>query len=72
MLYRGQWTAAETAELATVVQQLGGEIAVVEGFTTPVTIAPRHCLYLRKVAATPREFPRAIGIPTQDPLGAEA
>jgi 16S rRNA (guanine527-N7)-methyltransferase len=28
----------------------------------------RHCVYLRKVASTPVQFPRATGVPTQKPL----
>jgi 16S rRNA (guanine527-N7)-methyltransferase len=50
VLYRGHWSEADTAELQPIVQQLGGMIEAVEGFSTPLTHSVRHCLYLRKVA----------------------
>jgi 16S rRNA (guanine527-N7)-methyltransferase len=68
ILYRGQWSDAETAALAPVAEQLGAHIEAIDPFTTPLTGAERTCLHLRKGAPTPAEFPRAIGIPTQKPL----
>jgi 16S rRNA (guanine527-N7)-methyltransferase len=68
VIYRGTWTEEETITLQNAVNQLGGEIESIEEFTTPLTNSIRHCLYLRKVAATPAKFPRAVGIPTQNPL----
>ncbi|BAZ02464.1 glucose-inhibited division protein B [Tolypothrix tenuis PCC 7101] len=68
VIYRGNWTQEETTALHNAVDQLGGVIAVIEQFTTPLSDSIRHCLYLRKVAATPANFPRAVGVPTQKPL----
>ena len=68
ILYRGQWTEEETNALQPALVQLGGVIESIEGFATPCTQSDRHCLYLRKVAPTPREFPRAVGLPAQKPL----
>ncbi len=68
ILYRGQWTAAEAEELQAAVAHLGGTIAEVISFTTPISQSVRHCLYLRKETPTAIEFPRAIGIPSQMPL----
>jgi 16S rRNA (guanine527-N7)-methyltransferase len=68
VLYRGQWTPEETEVLRPVVAQLGGAIAAIEECSTPVSQGMRHCLYLRKVAPTPSEFPRAIGVPAKQPL----
>jgi 16S rRNA (guanine527-N7)-methyltransferase len=68
ILYRGQWTAIEAAALSAAVAQLGGTIAATIKFTTPLSQSVRHCLYLRKEAPTPIEFPRPIGIPSQMPL----
>ncbi|MHC5821317.1 MAG: 16S rRNA (guanine(527)-N(7))-methyltransferase RsmG, partial [Nostoc sp.] len=48
--------------------QLGGVIELIEKFTTPLSDSIRHCLYVRKVANTPANFPRAIGVPSQKPL----
>lgn len=68
ILYRGQWSTEEADGLATAVAQLGGRVEATEGFTTPLSDSSRVCLYLRKVEPTPLEFPRPIGIPTQNPL----
>lgn len=69
ILYRGQWTTEEEIALSQAAEKLGGTIAACEQFETPMTHGIRHCLYLRKVGVTPEEFPRAIGVPTQNPLG---
>lgn len=68
ILYRGQWTVEEEAALEAAIAQLGGKLEHVAQFTTPLTQGQRHCLYLRKVAPTPRQFPRAVGVPSQLPL----
>lgn len=68
VIYRGTWTEEETTALQNAVKQLGGEIESIAQFTTPLTDSIRHCLYLRKVATTPPQFPRAVGIPHQKPL----
>ncbi|MFM9268578.1 16S rRNA (guanine(527)-N(7))-methyltransferase RsmG [Tychonema sp. BBK16] len=49
VLYRGNWTVEEEAELQSAIKNLGGTIESVEAFTTPVSQGARHCVYLRKV-----------------------
>ncbi|MFQ3627562.1 MAG: 16S rRNA (guanine(527)-N(7))-methyltransferase RsmG [Cyanobacteriota bacterium] len=68
VLYRGQWSEAETAALEPVLEILGGKLEAIAPFTTPISRAARHCLYLRKTAPTPAEFPRSVGVPSQKPL----
>lgn len=68
ILYRGHWTAAEAEDLQSTVDKLGAVIEATEEFTTPLSQSIRHCLYLRKVAGTPAEFPRPAGVPAQQPL----
>jgi 16S rRNA (guanine527-N7)-methyltransferase len=68
VIYRGNWTQEETTVLENAVKQLGGSIEAIAQFTTPLSQSIRHCLYLRKIAATPANFPRAVGLPTQKPL----
>ncbi|MEA5618086.1 16S rRNA (guanine(527)-N(7))-methyltransferase RsmG [Cronbergia sp. UHCC 0137] len=68
VIYRGNWTEEETTTLQNAANQLGGVIESIEEFTTPITNSIRHCIYLRKVVNTPAIFPRAVGIPTQNPL----
>jgi len=68
VLYRGQWTPSEAIALENAVAKLGGTVAAVEGFVTPLSQSLRHCVYLRKQTATPPEFPRPVGIARQKPL----
>ena len=68
VIYRGNWTEEETTVLQNAVNQLGGVIELIEKFTTPLSDSIRHCLYVRKVANTPANFPRAVGVPSQKPL----
>lgn len=68
VIYRGNWTQAETKALENAVDQLGGVIESIEKFTTPLSGGIRHCLYLRKVATTPVHFPRPVGVPSQKPI----
>ncbi|MGL5059490.1 MAG: 16S rRNA (guanine(527)-N(7))-methyltransferase RsmG [Microcoleus sp.] len=48
VLYRGNWTVEEEAELASAIEPLGGIIESIESFVTPVSHGTRHCIYLRK------------------------
>ncbi|PSB01824.1 16S rRNA (guanine(527)-N(7))-methyltransferase RsmG [Merismopedia glauca] len=68
VLYRGVWSDAETETLNSATSCLGGVIASVESFTTPMSDSHRTCIQLRKVKHTPTEFPRSVGIPSQKPL----
>ena len=68
VLYRGHWSEEDMASLASAVTQLGSKIERVHRWETPVSKGIRHCIYLRKHSATPKKFPRAIGIPDKQPL----
>jgi 16S rRNA (guanine527-N7)-methyltransferase len=49
VLYRGNWTVEEEAQLQSAIGHLGGTVESVEAFTTPMSHGVRHCVYLRKV-----------------------
>ena len=68
VIYRGTWTEEETTSVENAAQQLGGTVELIDNFTTPLPNSVRHCLYLRKVAKTPANFPRAVGVPSQKPI----
>lgn len=68
ILYRGQWQTEETEALRPSVAQLGGQIETIDAFKTPLSHSDRHCLHLRKMTPTPPQFPRAVGVPAQNPL----
>jgi len=68
VLYRGQWTDEEQGDLERAIAQLGGQIAQIDSFTTPLSQGQRHCIHLDKVSPTPSRFPRSVGMPRQRPL----
>ncbi len=68
VLYRGQWSDAETTELEGAVAELGGTLHACDTFLTPITQSARTCLILEKTDFTPLDYPRPIGIPVQNPL----
>lgn len=47
ILYRGHWSDEQTQDLKGKIQPLGGAIASVESFTTPLSHGVRHCLSLK-------------------------
>lgn len=49
ILYRGSLADEELETLTIAARQLGGVVEWVEAFTTPLTQAVRHCVYLRKL-----------------------
>ncbi|MBE9046694.1 16S rRNA (guanine(527)-N(7))-methyltransferase RsmG [Pleurocapsales cyanobacterium LEGE 10410] len=68
ILYRGHWSDEDTASLKSAVAKLGGKIELIHPWETPLSKGVRHCIYIRKHSATPKEYPRAVGIPDQQPL----
>lgn len=71
VMYRGQWTEAETRELEAAAMLLGGEIAAIDSFATPLSGSVRHGIVLEKRSPTPAAYPRLPGIPNRQPLGTE-
>ena len=68
VIYRGNWMDNEISSVTSVVKQLGGVIASIEKFKTPLSQGIRHCLYLKKITNTSGQFPRSIGAPNSKPL----
>lgn len=68
ILYRGHWQQEECDRILDALPQLGGELLDVKPLQTPLTDSTRHGIYLKKVAPTPDQYPRDIGIPNQYPL----
>jgi 16S rRNA (guanine527-N7)-methyltransferase len=68
ILYRGRWSAEETVDLTSAVEQLGAKITEISAYTTPLSQGERHCIYIQKERPTSTKFPRAVGTPSQKPL----
>lgn len=68
ILYRGHWQEEDTKTLELVANKLGSKIEAIAALTTPISHSIRNCIYLRKHSPTPKQYPRAVGIPNQQPL----
>ncbi|MDJ0583389.1 16S rRNA (guanine(527)-N(7))-methyltransferase RsmG [Crocosphaera sp.] len=68
VLYRGNWQKEEEINLNNALKELGGKLILVKQFETPLTKSMRNFIYVEKIAETSDNFPRAIGIPKQNPL----
>lgn len=68
VLYRGEWDQETEKIIDRVVDLLGGKINKIIHKNTPINNCTRNCLYVEKVAPTPRKFPRAVGKPIKKPL----
>lgn len=68
VLYRGQWSEQDSANLAPALDLLGGQIETIQAWTTPLSQGVRHCLIIRKTQPTDASFPRTVGTPAKEPL----
>ena len=68
VLFRGQWTDEEEDLFMGALDTLGGELVAICPWETPLTQGVRHCLYIKKIEKTDKEFPRQVGVPAKYPL----
>ncbi|WP_407659119.1 16S rRNA (guanine(527)-N(7))-methyltransferase RsmG [Leptothoe kymatousa] len=68
VLFRGQWTDEEEELFMGALDTLGGELVAICPWETPLSQGKRHCLYVKKIEKTDKEFPRQIGMPAKHPL----
>ncbi|MFN4065988.1 MAG: 16S rRNA (guanine(527)-N(7))-methyltransferase RsmG [Thermosynechococcus sp.] len=50
VLYRGQWSDKDTQHLETLLPRYRSQRLDLQAFTTPLTHAQRHCVYLQRQA----------------------
>lgn len=65
---KGKDAPAETYAATPAIQKLGGELDRISEVELPGIAEPRYLVVLKKVAATPPQFPRRPGLPTKEPL----
>ncbi|MEL4898230.1 16S rRNA (guanine(527)-N(7))-methyltransferase RsmG [Crocosphaera sp. Alani8] len=68
VLYRGNLQNQEEISLDNALKQLGGKLILVKQFKTPLTQSVRHFIYVEKTIKISEQFPRAVGVPKQQPL----
>jgi 16S rRNA (guanine527-N7)-methyltransferase len=72
LLYRGQWSHDDQAELERALVPLRARLESVERLQLPAERGVRHALLLRPTAPCPKVYPRAVGVPARQPLGERA
>ena len=70
LLYRGQWDPSDQANLEQACHPLKAGIEQCRKRDLPGGKGMRHALILKPLAPCPKTYPRAIGIPSKQPLGA--
>ncbi|MGY6530800.1 MAG: 16S rRNA (guanine(527)-N(7))-methyltransferase RsmG [Cyanobacterium sp.] len=68
ILYRGNWTMEEEEKTKKVAKILGGNIEKIINQNTPLNDNIRHCIYIKKIDKTPKQYPREVGKPVKQPL----
>jgi 16S rRNA (guanine527-N7)-methyltransferase len=69
MLYRGQWSDADQADLERALVPLRARLEGVERRELPAGRGVRHAVRLVPLAPCPKAYPRAVGLPAKAPLG---
>ena len=70
LLYRGQWGEADTTELERATGSLKARIGAIHSRELPAERGIRHVVELQPSAPCPRTYPRPVGVPSKQPLGA--
>ncbi|MFN9629116.1 MAG: 16S rRNA (guanine(527)-N(7))-methyltransferase RsmG [Cyanobacteriota bacterium] len=69
VLYRGQWSAEDQADLERALVPLRARLESVERRELPAGRGLRHAVRLVPRASCPKAYPRAVGLPAKAPLG---
>ena len=69
LLYRGQWEATDTEQLQRALKPLKAGLAAMDQCQLPEERGTRHLLRIRPQGRCPRQYPRAVGLPSRQPLG---
>jgi len=69
LLYRGQWSPEDQADLERALVPLRARLEGVERLELPAERGMRHALLLRPTGPCPKAYPRAVGVPARQPLG---
>jgi 16S rRNA (guanine527-N7)-methyltransferase len=70
ILWKSMTIADELTRAATAFRLLGARMERAISYTLPEGFGSRQLLLIRKLSATPKEYPRGVGIPKKSPLGA--
>ena len=66
---KGENGPAEAHAAADALRLLGGEVEKIVPIELPGIAEARYLIVMRKIAATPPQYPRRAGMPSKKPLG---
>ena len=69
LLYRGQWESTDNDQLQRALQPLKAQLTTTQRCQLPAERGTRTLLRLSPLKPCPRTYPRAVGIPSRQPLG---
>lgn len=70
LLYRGLWGESDSVELGRAAEPLKARIGAIHSRDLPAERGIRHVVALQPSAPCPRTYPRPVGVPSKQPLGA--
>ena len=70
LLYRGQWEEADRSQLARALKPLKARMSSCTPCQLPDGRGIRHVLRVQPISSCPKLYPRAVGVPSRQPLGA--
>jgi 16S rRNA (guanine527-N7)-methyltransferase len=68
MAMKGETAPAETHEAGHAIQLMGGKLHKLVHLELPGVVEERFIVVVDKVARTPEEYPRRVGVPAKNPL----
>jgi len=66
---KGENGPREVQSAQTGIELLGGQVKQLLPVTLPGVEEERYLVVIEKIAATPDQFPRRVGIPAKRPIG---
>ena len=70
LLYRGQWHEADSSQLERALEPLKARLSSCTPCQLPDERGIRHVLRVQPISSCPKQFPRSVGVPSRQPLGA--
>lgn len=68
MAMKGETAPAETQEAGNAIQLLGGKLRKLVHVELPGVVEERFIVVVNKIAHTPDQYPRRVGIPAKNPI----
>ena len=68
MAMKGESAPAETQAAERAIQLLGGKLNKLIRVELPAVVEERFIVVVNKIARTPEEYPRRVGVPAKNPL----